>query len=153
MSDDSLVAYGELKGLLEAFAWANHKCNHFSTFTVERLPAGTDLLEILSRHFGENAAKIATAELADWPATIEESFRRFLFEYVDVIKPNHPCALADERCHREIIASLSNKLALGLQPLTVWRVTIEPNGFYELYWDDFAIQNAAGWHLLHLGFA
>jgi hypothetical protein len=39
------------------------------------------------------------------------------------------------------------------EPIVVWRVNIEPNGFYEIEWDEFAIRGDSGWYLLHLGFS
>ena len=50
-----------------------------------------------------------------------------------------------------MVATVLKTLTLGLQPTAVWQVKIEPTGFYEIYWDDFAIQGESGWYLLHFG--
>ena len=69
------VSYGELRGLLEAFAWANEKCNHSCTFTVEELSPGTDVREIMTKHFGGYASSVAVTELGDWAAEIGKTLQ------------------------------------------------------------------------------
>jgi hypothetical protein len=50
-----------------------------------------------------------------------------------------------------MVTSVMNVLTAGLRPLRVWRVEIEPRGFYECAWDDFAVRGSEGMFLLHLG--
>jgi hypothetical protein len=73
------LALGQLHGLLAPFAWANHKCNHSCTFSVEELSAGSDVHESLARYFGESASKVSVTQLADWHAAVEEALYRWLF--------------------------------------------------------------------------
>jgi hypothetical protein len=50
-----------------------------------------------------------------------------------------------------MVGTVLEAFVVGLQPLDVWRVEIEPRGFYECAWDDFAVRGAPGLFLLHLG--
>jgi hypothetical protein len=145
------LALGEFRGLLAAFAWANHKCDHACTFTVEELPTGADVHEALARYFGESASKVSATPLGDWHAAVGEALQRWLFQFGDLVKPQAVCALTDERCQREMVGTILDAFRAGLQPLEVWRVEIEPRGFYECAWDDFAVRGASGLFLLHLG--
>jgi hypothetical protein len=145
------LALGELRGLLAAFAWANHKCNHFCTFTVEELVAGADIHEALSRYFGESASQVSVTPLGDWPAAVGEALHRWLFQFGDLVKAEAVCALTDERTQREMVDTVLDAFRAGLQPLKMWRVEIEPRGFYECTWDDFAVRGSSGLFLLHLG--
>jgi hypothetical protein len=148
---DSILALGELRGLLAAFAWANHKCNHSCTFTVEALPTGPDVHESLTRYFGEWASKVSAVELIDWHAAVEAALRRWLFQFRDLVKPTEVCAFTDERCHRDMVGTIMDAFTAGLQPSEVWRVEIDPRGFYECAWDDFAVRGSAGLFFLHFG--
>ena len=145
------LALGELRGLPTAFAWANHKCNHSCTFTIEELPVGSDVHESLAHYFRETAIKVSVSQLADWHTAVEEALQRWLFQLHDLVNPQAACALTDERCQREMVGTVLEAFVVALQPLEVWRVEIEPRGFYECAWDDFAVRGAPGFFLLHMG--
>src|SRR3954469_13370439 len=125
------MALGELRGLLAAFAWANHKCNHACTFTVEELPPAADIHQALVRYFGESAAKVAAVELGDWHQAVADALQRWLFLFGDLVKPKAVCALTDLQCQREMVSTVMDAFKAGLQPLAVWRVEVDPQGFYE----------------------
>lgn len=146
-----VLALGELRGLLAAFAWVNHKCDHFCTFTVEELSSGAELQESLNQHFGTAAMEVSAVQIGDWNSEVGDAFLRWLFRFRDLVKPDVVCALTDERSQREIVATIMNAFTAGLQSLEVWRVKIKPREFYELRWDDFAIRGSSGLFLLHLG--
>jgi hypothetical protein len=146
-----LLALGELRGLLAAFAWSNHRCNHSCTFTVEELPAAADLHESLTRYFGEGASKVSAFLLGDWRTVVGEALQRWLFQFGDLVRPQVVCALTDARCQREMVGTVLDAFTAGLQPLEVWRVEVEPRGFYECAWDDLAVRGVSGLFLLHLG--
>jgi hypothetical protein len=148
---NAVLAIGELRGMLAALAWANTKCDHGCTFTVEELPAAPDIHESLTRHFGDSASKVLAVALGDWHGAIGEALRRWLFLFGDLVKPRAVCALTDERHQREMVGTVLDAFIAGLQPLEVWRVAIEPRGFYECAWDDFAVRGSSGLFLLHLG--
>jgi hypothetical protein len=145
------LALGELRGLLAAFAWANQKCDHSCTFTVEELPAGVDVRESLVRHFGDLANRVCVVALADWREIIGDALQRWLFRFDDLVIPKAVCALTDEQSRREIVDAVIDALIVGLQPMEVWQVEVEPRGFYECAWEDFAIRSRSGLFLLHLG--
>jgi hypothetical protein len=146
-----MLALGELRGLLAAFAWANTKCDHSCTFSVEELPAGAGLQESLAEYFGDSAKTVSATEIDDWYAAVGDTLLRWLFLFRDLVKPTAACALTDQRCQGEMVAIILDAFIAGLQPLAVWRVEMEPRGFYECAWDDFAIRGASGLFLLHLG--
>lgn len=145
------LALGELRGMLAALAWANTKCNHGCTFTVEELPVGADVHVSLTQHFGEGANKVSFVAIGDWSGAIEEALQRWLFLFGDLVKPQAVCSLTDERSQRKLVGIVQDVFIAALQPLEVWRVEIEPRGFYECAWDDFAIRGSSGLFLLHLG--
>jgi len=151
IDENPVLALGKLHGLLAALAWANHKCNHSYSFTVEELPPRCTVLESLAQYFGERASKVLVTQLADWHTTVEEASYRWLFQFRDLVKPKAVCALTDEQEQQEMVGTVLGALMAGLQPLEVWRVEIEPRGFYECAWDDFAVRGARGLFLLHLG--
>jgi hypothetical protein len=144
-------ALGELRGLLAAFAWANHQCNHFCTFSVENLTPAADIHDSLVRYFGEDAVVVSEIALADWQAAIGEALHRWLFQFGDLVKPEMVSALTDEQLQRDMVSTVLDALIAGLKPLAVWRVRLTPHGLYECEWDDFAIRGASGSYLLHLG--
>jgi hypothetical protein len=146
-----MLALGELRGLLAAFAWANLKCNHDYTFTVEELPTGADVQDSLVRQFGEWASKVSVAKVGDWRSVVGDALQRWLFQCGDLVKPKEVCALTDEAHQREMVGTVLDTLVAALHPSEVWRVRIEPRGFYECAWDDFAIRGSSGLFLLHLG--
>jgi hypothetical protein len=148
---DSILALGQLRGLLAAFAWANHQCNHCCTFTVEELPISDDIHDALIPHFDEWTNKVGITELSDWQASVSDALHGMLFQFSDLVKPDAVSALTDKRCQREIVDTIMDAFNAGLQPLQVWRVEIEPRGFYECVCDDFAIRGNSGRFLLHLG--
>ena len=148
---NSTLALGEVRGMLAALAWANTKCDHGCTFTVEDLPAGADVHESLARHFGEFATKVSIYAVGDWPDAIGEALHRWLFLFRDLVKPRASCSLTDERSQRELVGTVLEAFIAGVHPLEVWRVVIEPRTFYECAWDDFAIRGSSGLFLLHLG--
>lgn len=151
VGDRYSLALGELRGLLTAFAWANEKCNHSCTFSVEELPAAADIQQSLAQYYGDAVAEVRAVELSDWHGVIGDALQRWLFLFRDLIRPRAVCALTDERCQRAMVGRVLDAFMLGLEPLTVWRVEIEPRGFYECTWDDFAIRGSAKSYLLHLG--
>lgn len=148
---ESNVALGQLRGMLTAFAWANGKCNHGYNFKVEKLPPGTDIHESLLLYFGENAIRITEAELPEWREPIRQASQRWLFQISDSIDRRIHSNFADEDCQHEILDELLAAITVGLQPSLAWRVQIEPKGFYECAWDDFAFSGVAGEFFLHLG--
>jgi hypothetical protein len=137
--------------MLTALAWANAKCDHNCTFTVEELPASKDVHKSLTRHFGESAKEVTVVALGDWHGAIGDTLLRWLFLFRDLVKPRAVCALTDELCQREMVGTVLDALIVGLQPLEVWRVDVKPRKFYECAWEDFAIRGSAGLFLLHLG--
>src|SRR5438552_1693620 len=90
-----LLAYGELRGQLSAFAWANGKCDHNYTFEVEELPQASDIQAALVQHFGDQVKKVSIAELGDWNRVVRESLHRWLFSFEDLIKPRSLCMMTD----------------------------------------------------------
>jgi hypothetical protein len=146
-----MLALGELRGMLAAFAWANNKCNHACTFTVEELLAGDSVQESLAQFFGTSAIGVSAIEIGDWYAAVGDALLRWLFRFRDLVKPKVVCALTDERSQREMVATIMDAFIAGLQPLGVWRVEVKPRGFYECAWDDFAIRGSSGLFFLHLG--
>jgi hypothetical protein len=150
-NDRAILALGELRGLLTAFEWANGKTNHSYTFTVEDLPHAADVRAALVLHFGEHMADVMVSELPDWPVVVREALRRWLFQYVDLLKPGAVCALADREYQEETVSGVLDRLVRGLQPRAVWQVQGNPRAFYECAWEDFAIEGASARYLLHLG--
>jgi hypothetical protein len=145
------LALGELRGLLAAFAWANQKCDHACTFSVEELPDGGNVHESLVRYFGDTASEVTAVEVGNWHAVVCDALQRWLFLFRDLVKPKAVCALTDSRSQREMVGTVLDAFILGLQPLEVWRVEIVERGFYECAWDDFAVRGSSGLYMLHLG--
>src|SRR5437868_7067059 len=112
---NTALALGELRGLLAAFAWANNKCNHSCTFTVEELAAGGDVNEALASYFGDSASKVSAVPLGDWQVAIAEALHRWLFEFDDLVKPQAVCALTDERCGQEMVDTILDSFRVGLE--------------------------------------
>ncbi len=150
---NSVVAIGELRGLLAAFAWVNGKPDHGYTFALEELPSGADVHESLARYFGEHASKVPAVEVRGWREAIGAALHRWLFEYGDLVRPQSKstCTMMDHQSQREMVDTILHKIEVGLQPFAVWRVEIQPVGFYECDWTDFAIRTVAASYLLHLG--
>jgi len=118
---------------------------------IEELPITDGIHASLTKHFCDSAVTVSAVEIPDWHELIEESLRKWLFQFGDVLKPNDVSALTDERCQGEMVALVMDQFIASLQPVEVWRVGIEPAGFYECAWDDFAIRGSSGFYLLHLG--
>ena len=60
------IAFGEVRGLLEAFAWFNNKVNYSPTFTFEELPKPATAEAALEHHLGQQGQRIINIS----PATI-----------------------------------------------------------------------------------
>jgi hypothetical protein len=148
---NQILALGRLRGMLAVFAWANTKCDHGCTFTVEELQTHSDVLESLRLHFGESVSKISAIELDNGHHAVTEALYRWLFMFSDLVKPEEVCALTDKRSQQEIAGAVLNVFIAAIRPQVVWRVEIELTRFYECAWDDFVILGTSGMFLLHFG--
>ncbi len=150
IDEDSLLALGELRGMLAAFAWANGKVNHGYTFSIEPLPARGDVLESLNAHLGHWVDRIALDPLDEWRQPVDHALSRWLFQFEELIEPRFSSSMADRDNQGEIVARMMELFEAGVHPLQVWRVHVESTRFYECAWDDFAILGGSGSFFLHL---
>ena len=150
-SDTAKLALGELRGLISAFEWVNTKCDNSYTFEVEELPPAVDVPAALALHFGEYLVKVIVTQVDDWQEALRGAFRRWLFQYVNQLRPAALFALADPEFQEKMVQIILGRLGLGLQPEVVWRVNAQLCGHYECNLEDYAIEGSNGRYLLHLG--
>jgi hypothetical protein len=159
---DRVVAYGELRGLLRAFAWVNAKTNHGYTFEFDRLPAAATVSEsvrlfLLEHH--ELEARVTLKRLRGWRTPVRKGLETWLFSFIcdshdgKLDDPHQYFSISERSVRRDMIGWVTDMLESAAGPTAAWRVEIEygTRQFYECGWEDFAFESADGVYLLHLG--
>ena len=150
-SDTAKLALGEFRGLISAFEWVNCKCDNNYTFALQELPPAVDVRAALALHFGEYLVKVIVSQVDDWQEALRGAFRRWLFQYVDQLRPGALFTLADPEFQEKMVQTILERLGQGLLPEMVWRVQVHLGVHYECDLEDYAIEGSTGRHLLHLG--
>ena len=148
---DTLLALGELRGMLAAFAWANRQAGHHQTFVVVNLPGGADLYAVVARFLDGSATRATLTKLDNWPSSVTEALRRWLFRFVPGGQHQAAWPPMDPYAEANVSLEILYLIEAGLQPLVAWRVEIEPLHCSGTAWDEFVIRGASGHFLLHLG--
>jgi hypothetical protein len=158
---DAVVAYGELRGLLRAFAWINTKTNHGYTFEFDRLPAAATAEEsvcLFLRSHHELEARVTLKRLRGWRTPVRKSLGRWLFSFMcddhngKLDDPRRTFSITERWVRRDMVEWVTDALEQALTPTASWRVELEyGSGFYECGWEDFAFEASDGVYLLHLG--
>jgi hypothetical protein len=156
MATDSEIAYGELRGFLEAFARLNDKADHSYTFTFDWLPKPQDIGSAIKAWFDGQATKVATTLIEEWSPEVRNIFRRWLFQYQvstkdHLVDPNNTFSLSHDSGREALLDHVMMAIGRVVQPLSVWKVNVETIGFYECAWEDIAFEGADFSYLLHLG--
>jgi hypothetical protein len=116
------------------------------------------LQSALECFFAGQASSVRLSAVNDWREELRTALSGWLCAYLNddegigrltdtprrfgLSLPDEPPRLA-ERVIEKIVALL--------RPAAVWRVEITQTGFYELFWDDFALEADDRVLLLHLG--
>lgn len=150
------VAFGELRGFLKAFALFNDKCDHGYTFLLDRLPKAASLRESIEPYFGDDATKVVLSSVENWSQAVAAKLKHWLFQFqasdfAQLEDRSKRFSLSHDCWRESEIQLVVKKLEDVIHPIAVWKVEVEPKGFYECEWDDIAFETAAGSYLLHLG--
>jgi hypothetical protein len=152
---DAWLTYGELRGLLQAFAWFNEKVNHSCTFTFDEMPKpGTvdnAVEEYFRRLFQAPAGEVVLTPLPDWSEVVRKLLDDWLFRFQDLIDPAAVCALTHRESRQSFLNKVITRLTNTIRPIAVWSVQTKPTEFYECAWDDIAFETNDRVFLLHLG--
>jgi hypothetical protein len=93
------------------------------------------------------ADAITLVPVVAWEKALQSTLESWLFD----------CLRLPEWCEQSwranLVGDLLKKIEQLVQPTTVWRVTVTPKGFYELHWEDFALESERAVFYLHLGFS
>lgn len=156
--DDRIVAFGELRGLLDAFAWFNNKTNYSPTFALDVLDKAGDVRGSLLDHFKlelhDDSPEIVLVAIDDWRSELRLVLGKWLFEYREFINANEmqvSGALNHEASQRDLCAEIVKKFAAVTEPTAVWRVHVKTTDFYETVWEDLAFENNERVYSLHMG--
>ena len=151
MTSDQTIELAEVRGILRAFEWFNSKVNYSPTFTLAELPTRPTLAEAIFAHFQGDAIEIEAVPVADWFNASQALLSKWLFEYRDLITPDAFGCVNDQRAESKLVEEIVRKMETAIQPTAAWTVKIKTRQFYELFWDDVAIESNQARYLLHLG--
>jgi hypothetical protein len=144
------VAYGEIRGMLSAFASLSFKNSpdiHY-TFDFQWLEKQKTAQATLEAYYANFAEKLSLSSLTAWRKTIQPTLETWLFD--SLILPTF-----SEKYWFQIVQELVDKVEQLVQPTAAWQVDVQikEKSFYELLWEDFALENEQAVFLLHLGFS
>jgi hypothetical protein len=151
-----VVAYGEVRGFLEAFARLNDRTNFACTFTFEALPDSGSLEGSLRASFGDVLVDCRATPVRDWRAEVRAVLDRWLFQYRNpgeehLPDPGNSFYLSDGHARGELIDWVTDAIGRAARPTAAWRVDVVTECFYECTWDDLVFESADRSYLLHLG--
>jgi hypothetical protein len=118
---------------------------------LDRLSRQSTLHETLHRYFEGDATEIKTDAIEDWQGVVRSVFGNWLFEYRDLIAPQAVGSLNCEASQREILDEIMDWISAAIHPTAAWKVDVTTKGFYELLWDDIALETTEYIYFLHLG--
>jgi hypothetical protein len=148
MLDPFSVDYGEIRGMLSAFAellFQGTPDIHFS-FDFEYLQKLETVQATLEAYTHKWAETVTLVPLASWKETLQKALETWLFGNLLLPEFSKPYK-------HSVIEHIIDKIEHLVRPTAVWRVDIKPKGFYELEWEDFSLENEKAVFLLHLGFS
>lgn len=142
------VDYGEIRGMLSAFADLSFQGSPDIQFSfdfeyLQKLETAQATLEAYTHEWAETVNLVT---LASWRETMLKTLETWLFGSLPLPEFTKPYK-------HSIIEQLVDKIEQLVQPTAVWRVDVKPKGFYEIEWEDFALENEQAVFLLHLGFS
>lgn len=145
------LIFAELRGLISAFEWINHKCNYSPTFKLDKRRIEPALREVLDRYYDDDAAVLGLAPADDWRSDVRALLVKWLFACGDLIDPrlSATCALLDKHSQDLLIDCTITKLAAVVEPCTAWR--IETDSRYEFDCADMAFEGDDVVYILHFG--
>jgi hypothetical protein len=147
--DPISVAYGEIRGTLSAFALLTFDSvpDISYTFDFEYLEKVKTAQATIESYAADWADTVTLLPLAAWKQVFLTTFKNWLFNKL-TFPQWYKSSWFDPH-----INELITKIEQLVQPTAVWRVDISTKGFYELLWEDFALENEHAVFFLHLGFS
>lgn len=145
------LIFAELRGLLSAFEWINHKCNYSPTFKFDKRSLESGLREVLDRYYDDEATVLELLPVDEWRADVRAIFAKWLFECRDLIDPRQmqACALLSDHSQDLLLDGTMTKLAAVVEPCTAYKIETESR--YEFDCADMAFERGDELYLLHFG--
>jgi hypothetical protein len=148
MHDNFSVAYGEIRGMLYAFASLSFKDGPYIhyTFDFQCLEKQGTAQATLEAYYADSAEMLTLSPLPKWRDTIQPTLEIWLFD--NLLLPTF-----SKKYWFPIVKDLVDKIEQLVQPTAAWQINIQikEGSFYELLWEDFALENEQAVFLLHLG--
>jgi len=131
MFETFFVAYGEIRGMLSAFAFLSFKNSpdiHY-TFDFQWLEKQGTAQATLEAYYANSAEMLTLSSLAAWRDTIQPTLEIWLFD--SLILPTY-----SKKYWSQIVQELVDKIEQSVQPTAAWQIDIhiKENSFYELLW-------------------
>jgi hypothetical protein len=149
MFDPISVAYGEIRGTLSAFAQLIFESvpdisYSFDFDCLEKKGTAQATIEACTAGWAD---AVILLPLAEWKEVFLTTFKEWLSDKLPFPQ------WYDRRWFDRDIEELITKIEQVVQPTAVWQVNLKTKGFYELDWEDFALENEHAVFFLHLGFS
>lgn len=153
----------EVNAFLAAFAMLNDSCNHCCSYSLDPVPRNGTVDQSLMAHFegiknydadgcirSEGGWRLSVAEVDDWRRELRRLLSKWLFgEHFPQFTVGQEFA-KDNGCDWlmfKIDALLAGRLTIG------WALEVDSdNVFYDLVFDDFALESDGRIYLMHFGF-
>lgn len=150
MLDSFPVTYGEIRGMLHAFAALSFKdgpANVQYDFDLMWQEKRGTAQQTIEAHFVPIAEPVTLVPLAQWQEHLQHVLEVWLFD--SLILPTF-----SKPYWSRVVTDLVRKIEQLVQPLTVWRIDMQENhlkGYYQNLWEDYAFESEHGVFFLHLG--
>lgn len=148
MLDSFSVTYGEIRGIFSAYASLSFKDAPYIqyTFDFQYLEKLETIQATLEAYAVTWASAVRLTPLPAWKETLQPTLEFWLCDSLMV-------PTSTKKYWSQVVTNLLNKIEQLVQPTAIWRVEIDEKSFYELLWEDFALENEHAAFFLHLGFS
>lgn len=154
LSNSDALLYGKINGILEAFSFFVQAANAGHTFEFKSVEKPRSLEEALKKYYQDweqENAPYSLVELSNPKGDLQQLLDQWLFSYV--VYHSESCDYQQNYPHwRDLyVAQLAELMLQVAKPSQVWKVGLEPLGFYECTWDDYVLEGPEHIFVLHLG--
>jgi hypothetical protein len=117
-----------------------------------------DTQAALERHFTGLARSVQLSPLSDWREELRSSLTRWLCAYLTDSESGGRLQGADGKFslsfadfRQDCVEHALTRITALIAAVAAWRVDITPSGWYEMGWQDYALESSDRVLLLHLG--
>lgn len=150
LSIDDAILHGKIDGVLYA-------CGHCNTgdcapeFKWDVLAKPRSLEDTLQSYYGKhNFSATSKTELENPNDEVKKSLSEWLLNFTN-LKKQMPDGVYIDGSPANLVSSILHMIYDLTKPTHVWKIELQPIGWYAASWDDFAFESDNLMFILHLG--